>query len=122
MCSTHFRRETHVGAYNVILYPRRPRWVNVIAYPRFAGSVFRPGRFNPMVLVLAGGNNPEEGRFANPLAAFPSSDCARINNSNGIGYNQYPAMGGERRGGREDLAINTIRLPFIDDLDLDDDK
>ena len=87
ICSAHFRRETHVGAYNVILYPRRPKCVNVIAYPLFAGSLFRPGRFNPIVVVLAGGSNPEVGRFATPLLeALASSDCARINNSNGIGY------------------------------------
>ena len=85
ICSTHFRRETHVGAYSVILYPLRPKCVNVIAYPLFAGSLFRPGRFNPIVVVLAGGNSPEDGRFATPLLET-SSDCARINNSSGIGY------------------------------------
>ena len=88
--STHFRRETQVGAYNVILYPRRPKCVNVIAYPLFAGSLLRPGRFNPIVVVLAGGNNnPEDGRFANPLLET-SSDWATINNSNGMGYISHP--------------------------------
>jgi hypothetical protein len=75
MCSTHFRRDTHVVANNVRLYPRRPRCVKVIAYPLFAGSLFRPGRFNPIVVVLAGGNNPDVGRFAKPpFDAVASSD------------------------------------------------
>ena len=84
--SIHFRRETQVGAYNVKLYPRRPKWVNVIAYPLLAGSLFRPGRLIPIVVVLAGGSNPDDGLFATPpLDAPESSDCAKINNSNGIG-------------------------------------
>jgi len=70
------------------------------------------------VVVLAGGNNPDDGRFARPLAAFPSSDCARINNSNGIGYKLVSKQA--ERG--SNFAINTIRLSFIDDLDLDDDE
>src|ERR1700733_8664976 len=86
MCSIHFRRPTHVGVYNVITYPRRPRCVKVIAYPLFAGSVLRPGRFKPIVVLLAGGNKLLDGRFAKPPLAPESSDCAIINNSNGIGY------------------------------------
>jgi hypothetical protein len=90
MCSSHFRRETHVGAYNVKLYPRRPKWVNVTAYPLLAGSLFRPGRLIPIVVVLVGGSSPDEGRLAiPPRDGPPSSDCANINSSSGIGYDQH---------------------------------
>jgi len=120
ICSTHFRRETQVGAYKVILYPLLPRCVNVIAYPLFAGSVFRPGRFRPIVDVFAGGNKPEVGRFASPPPrALASSDCAIINNSSGIGYHQYLPNKIQRKQGDRYLSINPIRFPFINHFYLD---
>ena len=62
--------------------------LKVNAYPLFAWSVLRPGRFMPIVVVLGGGLTPDGGRLPDPpllVADSSDCDCERINNSKGIG-------------------------------------